>query len=225
VYRYEESMLYPNASILNSALVDYVKEHTRRGKDMSGISASDRPWNDPGPRPGHEAEELAKHASKPVLSAIVLDFTTVSHIDTTGVQALVDARTEVERWSDKEVEFHFANISSPWIRRALVAGGFGSSSSSSGRRPTEIAPVVPYHDVNNDELTQHPVSPVDDIEAVMKRPLSKSSDSSAAQGEATVTDETPFFHQDLASAVNAAERSTSNNAKSRKVDEYDYGQK
>lgn len=77
VYRYEESVLYPNSSILNSALVDYVKEHTRRGKDMSGVSLSDRPWNDPGPRRGHEAEEYAKDASKPLLKAIVLDFSTV----------------------------------------------------------------------------------------------------------------------------------------------------
>lgn len=77
VYRYEESVLYPNASVLNSALVDYVKAHTRRGKDMSGISLSDRPWNDPGPRRGHEAEEYARDASKPLLKAIVLDFSTV----------------------------------------------------------------------------------------------------------------------------------------------------
>lgn len=74
VYRYEESVLYPNCSFMNTTLVDYVKEHTRRGKDMSGISLSDRPWNDPGPRRGHEAEELARHADKPILKAIVLDF-------------------------------------------------------------------------------------------------------------------------------------------------------
>lgn len=77
VYRYEESVLYPNSSILNSTLVDYVKGHTRRGKDMSGVSLSDRPWNDPGPRRGHEAEEYARDASKPLLKAVVLDFSSV----------------------------------------------------------------------------------------------------------------------------------------------------
>lgn len=77
VYRLQESILYPNCSFLNSALVDYVKAHTRRGKDMSGISLSDRPWNDPGPRRGHEAEEHARDVAKPLLRAIVIDFSTV----------------------------------------------------------------------------------------------------------------------------------------------------
>ena len=77
VYRYEESVLYPNCSILNSELVDYVKENTRRGKDMSGVSLSDRPWNDPGPRRGHEHEEFERNANKPLLKAIVLDFSSV----------------------------------------------------------------------------------------------------------------------------------------------------
>lgn len=77
VYRYEESVIYPNSSIFNSALVDYVKQHTRRGKDMSGIRQSDRPWNDPGPKPGHEEEEYARDAKKPLLKAIVLDFSSV----------------------------------------------------------------------------------------------------------------------------------------------------
>lgn len=69
IYRFEESFLYPNSSLVNDAVVDYVKEHTRRGKDMTDVKASDRPWNDP----GRKDEELA-NASKPVLRAVVLDF-------------------------------------------------------------------------------------------------------------------------------------------------------
>lgn len=76
VYRYEESVLYPNSSLLNSTIVDYVKEHTRRGKDMSDVKLSDRPWNDPGPRCGLEGdvEALERDANKPILKAIVFDF-------------------------------------------------------------------------------------------------------------------------------------------------------
>lgn len=69
IYRFEESFLYPNSSLLNDAVVDYVKEHTKRGKDMSHIQAGDRPWNDP----GCKDEELL-NSSKPLLRAIVLDF-------------------------------------------------------------------------------------------------------------------------------------------------------
>lgn len=69
VYRFEESFLYPNSSLVNDAVVDYVKEHTRRGKDMSDVKASDRPWNDPGRK-----DEAEHNASKPHLRAVVLDF-------------------------------------------------------------------------------------------------------------------------------------------------------
>ena len=75
VYRFEESVLYPNQSLLNDALVDYVKQHTRRGIDMSQIKMSDRPWNDPGPKPGQD--ENAENLAKPILHAIVLDFSGV----------------------------------------------------------------------------------------------------------------------------------------------------
>jgi len=122
VYRFEESYLYPNSSLVNSALVDHVKENMRRGKDMSNVKASDRPWNDPGPRRRGAESEQAANDSRPVLHAIVLDFSVVwvlfrgrhsfsvakwsprSHIDTTAVQALIDTRTEIEKWTDHPIE-------------------------------------------------------------------------------------------------------------------------
>ncbi|KAJ3994889.1 sulfate transporter family-domain-containing protein [Lentinula boryana] len=213
VYRFEESYLYPNSSIVNSALVDYVKANMRRGKDMSNVKLSDRPWNDPGPRQSDAAYEQERNASLPDIHAVVLDFSTVSHIDTTATQALIDTRNEIERWADHPVEFHFASILSPWIRRALVAGGFGVGTLSS-RAPHEIAAVVPYRDGLGDrqlsDLRQNAREQVDDIE---KGP------SPTAQGKESINSFeigatgyapllplcTPFFHLDLASAVQAAE--------------------
>lgn len=77
IYRFEESYLYPNSSLVNSALVDFVKANMRRGKDMSNVKSSDRPWNDPGPRRLGADAERAANESLPVLRAIVLDFSTV----------------------------------------------------------------------------------------------------------------------------------------------------
>jgi sodium-independent sulfate anion transporter 11 len=204
VYRFEESYLYPNASIVNSALVDYVKENMRRGRDMSNVKLRDRPWNDPGPSRGGAAQDQVENEKKPVLYAIVLDFSTVSHMDTTATQALIDARTEIEKWADHRVEFHFATILSPWIRRALIAGGFGTGISASKIR--EVAAVVPY---------QHGASRIqgyqqEDVESGtdLKKRHSKS-ESIPDEGECEygpiVSPETPFFHVDLVSAVNAAE--------------------
>lgn len=74
LYRFEESYLYPNSSITNSTLVGYAKETTRRGRDFTGVSASQRPWNDPGPRKGAVVED---DSHKPLLRAVVLDFSGV----------------------------------------------------------------------------------------------------------------------------------------------------
>lgn len=124
IYNLEESFVYPNSHIVYTAIVDYVKAKFRRGKDMS-VKAADRPWNDPGPRRAGDYEsEQSANLEKPILHAIVLDFSAVSHVDTTAVQGLIDIRTVVEKWVDHPVEFHFAPIMSPWIRRALVTGGF-----------------------------------------------------------------------------------------------------
>ncbi|KIJ69490.1 hypothetical protein HYDPIDRAFT_79859 [Hydnomerulius pinastri MD-312] len=203
VYRFEESYLYPNCSIVNSAIVDFVREHMRRGIDVSSIKLRDRAWNDPGPiRGGAEAAQAANNA-KPQLRAIVLDFSGVSNIDTTAVQALMDTRNEVQRWVNQPVDFHFASILSPWIRRALVAGGFGIGALAD--RPHEIASVVPYRGGRREQWRDD--SSQDDIEAhESSEPLPISPGGThLAETAPLLSVDTPFFHIDLASAVRAAE--------------------
>lgn len=90
IYRFEESFLYPNSSYVTSVLTDYIKSTTRRGRDFSSISLADRSWNDPGPRNG--SDPVAADTKKPLLKAIVLDMSSVSHLDTTSVQNLIDTR-------------------------------------------------------------------------------------------------------------------------------------
>ncbi|KAG5639597.1 hypothetical protein H0H81_010799 [Sphagnurus paluster] len=198
VYRFEESYLYPNSSLVNDALVDYVKENMRRGKDMSNVKASDRPWNDPGPRRNAGDAEFLANEKLPVLHAIVLDFSLVSHIDTTAVQALIDTRREVEKWADHPVEFHFATVLSPWIRRALTAGGFGLGIPAS-RFPPDLAAIVPYRDGRSD-LSEQGMEFIDDIESGDTK-----KSQSDSELEPLISEDTPFFHIDLLSAVRAAE--------------------
>jgi len=205
IYRLEESYIYPNSGHVNGVLVDFVKENLRRGKDMTHVKLSDRPWNDPGPGRGGGVADQAENVKKPVLRAIVLDFSAISHIDTTGVQSLIDTRSEVERWADHPVEFHFATVLSPWVRRALIAGGFGIGVTAPDL-PREVASVVPYRGGNSEaDIT----SPVDDPEALGIKQKSGSSSASvdgvSGQGFLLSSD-TPFFHIDLAAAVRAAER-------------------
>lgn len=139
--RSEESFLYPNASLINSTIVEHVKAKTRRGRDYTNVPLGERPWNDPGPKRGHAEAEFKAEQGKPLLRAVVLDFAAVANLDTTGVQNLVDTRKEVEKWADAPVEFHFSGILSPWVRRALIAGGFGQGIPRHGTA-LEVAPVV-----------------------------------------------------------------------------------
>jgi solute carrier family 26 (sodium-independent sulfate anion transporter), member 11 len=76
IYRFEETFLYPNCTVLNGAIVDRVKATTRRGADLRLVPLSDRPWNDAGPRHGIDVE-WEENQTRPALRAIVLDFSTV----------------------------------------------------------------------------------------------------------------------------------------------------
>ncbi|KAI5476103.1 sulfate permease [Pseudohyphozyma bogoriensis] len=208
IFRFEEALLYPNSSYYSDIILDYAKLHTRSGRDYSLVKPGDRPWNDPGPSRWSKApkvdpgaptpEELEK--AKPVLRAVIFDFSGVSNVDTTSVQNLVDLRRVLERFADGDVEFHFATILSPWIKRALLAGGFGSGRAD---RPVEVAPVV-----NNDDGFgyPHPSSPPKIIEEdVEQGSAARSADSGEdlkSDLEApVVSTDTTAFHLDLPSAV------------------------
>ena len=79
IYKFEESYLYPNSSIVQSVLVDHVKKYMQRGKNMTNIKAADRLWNDAGRSGGGETEQK-RNLRKPILHAIALDFSTVSFV-------------------------------------------------------------------------------------------------------------------------------------------------
>ena len=77
VYKLEESYLYPNSGLMESILVDHVKQHTKRGRDMTHVKLADRAWNDAGLGRGGGEEEQNQNMKKPVLHAIVLDLSNV----------------------------------------------------------------------------------------------------------------------------------------------------
>lgn len=134
VYRPVESFVYPNSSRQLDAITDEVKFRTRRGKPYNFTNPGARPWNDPGPLrwnvPFTKKRDLTIDVSandeRPLLRLVHLDFSAVANIDVTSVQALVDLRKALNLYADREVEFHFSGIHSPWIRRGLYKAGFGT---------------------------------------------------------------------------------------------------
>lgn len=134
VFRPIEAFVYPNASDQVDRVSDEAKRTTRRGKPYSFNSPGNRPWNDPGPltwrlpfwkeRFASKAEEQIEE--RPLLRIVHFDFSCVASVDATSIQALVDLRRALNNYADREIEFHFSNINSPWIRRALIRAGFGT---------------------------------------------------------------------------------------------------
>jgi len=204
IYRFEESLTFLNASLINDRIVEYAKLKTRRGHAAQYKTLGERPWNEGFvPRNMDKVLKMNDMDTRPILRAVVYDFSGVSNIDTTGVQSLVDTSHQLDRYADRQVEYHFASIMSPWIKRALVAGGFGAGTPA--HHIVEVVSAVSTMDVetsNAGEKFQHSrrtsdVEAMDGIEqcsSVHRKILP------------IIPTNYPFFHLDLDHAVRSAER-------------------
>ncbi|GME91519.1 sulfate transmembrane transporter activity protein [[Candida] boidinii] len=166
VFRPTEAFVYSNSSKQYDQILDEIKRTTRRGESRTYKSKNDRPWNDPGELNlaykwnsflglfskkrreevraidrEYESEQKKVKDPRPLLRIVHLDFSTVNSTDVTSVQTLLDLKQAISLYTGKEVEFHFSGIVNPWIRRALVAAGFGKPSSS----PDGSSSVVAEH--------------------------------------------------------------------------------
>ncbi|OAA63088.1 sulfate permease II [Cordyceps fumosorosea ARSEF 2679] len=123
VYRFAEGFNYPNATRYLNHLTETIFKETRRTDITLVGKVGDRAWNDPTPR---NVEKEPVDDSRPILKAIVLDFSTVNHIDVTAAQALIDVRNQLDRYAAPGVvDWHFAHVENRWTKRALAAAGFG----------------------------------------------------------------------------------------------------
>jgi solute carrier family 26 (sodium-independent sulfate anion transporter), member 11 len=126
IYRFSEGFNYPNASHSLEYLTDHIFAQTRRTNMETYEKPGDRPWNDPGPSKKEKQAQMATIKSLPTLKAVILDFSSVNHVDLTSVQQLIDVRNQLDRYTAPEsVNWHIACINNRWSKRALAAAGFG----------------------------------------------------------------------------------------------------
>ncbi|CAF1206192.1 unnamed protein product [Adineta ricciae] len=149
IYRIHESFLYPNAAHYTEKMVNQIFIETRRGKSDCYRNLGQQPWNLQTSR--HPEKDIIPNDSRPRLHALILDFTGVPHVDITGVQNLVDVRRQLDVYADWHVNWHFVGLSNPWIKRALISAGFGSS--NNGRNVFSVAHAPT--DVNHEEIHLH----------------------------------------------------------------------
>ncbi|KAJ5086047.1 hypothetical protein N7532_010818 [Penicillium argentinense] len=125
IYRFSEGFNYPNANHYTDYLVQTIFNSTRRTNPNAYARPGDRPWNDPGPKREKDRQE-ALEDPRPLLQAIILDFSSVNNVDTTSIQNLIDVRNQLDMYaSPRSVQWHFAHLNNRWTKRALAAAGFG----------------------------------------------------------------------------------------------------
>jgi sodium-independent sulfate anion transporter 11 len=121
IYRFAEGFNYPNATRALNALTERIFEETRRTDPGLLGSIGDRPWNEAGSKSTRGFDP-----SKPILKAVILDFSAANIIDVTAAQTLIDVRNQLDKYAAPEtVDWHFAHIENRWTKRALASAGFG----------------------------------------------------------------------------------------------------
>lgn len=229
VYRFPDGFNYTNSAAHLDFLTIYIYSKTRRTVLDNFAKIGDRPWNDPGPRRGQTASE--DMASRPVLRAVILDFSGVNHVDVTSVQALIDLKNQFAKHAaPSPVEWHFAGIGNRWTKRALVAAGFGFEDSSAASEASHGASEIDSKDREGDSdgspkagqatPSWTPLFSVSIVERPEGVPASVRGDDPEDPEKSAVTStrgnstggrlvpvyglNRPFFHVDVAEAVESA---------------------
>jgi MFS superfamily sulfate permease-like transporter len=142
VIQLSNSILYPNASYVSECISDIVKSRTRAGNRQQENSNTtskieeERTWNQP--IPSSKEDLIHRHALKPYLECIVLDFSAVNKLDATALHTLHAIKQAMNRYAGgKEVEWHFCHIVNNHVRELLIESGFGLLPPSSSHQAHE----------------------------------------------------------------------------------------
>ncbi|KAF9327824.1 hypothetical protein BG006_008920 [Podila minutissima] len=133
VFRIEESTTFPNTETFKMWVVDEVYKHTRFGGRVKKVS--DRLWSDDLDvhirglrRIAHGPDSNITDNDLPKLRAVILDFSAVNNIDSTGLQGLFDLRellkdyAGVADYPDTFFEVHFVGIQANVLRILELSG-------------------------------------------------------------------------------------------------------
>lgn len=170
----------------------------------------------------------------PTLYAVVLDCATINHTDSGAVEGLADLRAQLDRWAaPSPVEWHFAHLRNRWTRKALAAIGFGCSNRSNGTTVSTARPgfslaaryeseasglggaftALPARRISNDEEScgsETEVGPGDgegiEVKPQPSEALSCPRHEMRRRLVLVTAMDRPYFHADLATAVEVATR-------------------
>jgi sodium-independent sulfate anion transporter 11 len=148
-----------------------------------------------GPRRG---QQINVDDDRPILRAIILDFSAVNNVDVTSIQGLIDVRAQLDRHAaPKTVEWHFASINSRWTKRALTTAGFGYIDRERFAARQHWNPVYSYAPLDNAASPK-----LYDPEA--QDEICVTNGHKGAKITTVHGQNRPFFHIDVAAAVESA---------------------
>ncbi|KAJ1553159.1 Sulfate permease 2, partial [Cladochytrium tenue] len=165
VYRPYEALTYPNSSFISNTLKWEIFDTYR----YSGIprKVGDRNWNDDleertarssTPTSGEAAAGRVAPHHRPLLRAVVLDFSAVNGLDYTGLQALLDLREDLARYAGRNVPFHFAHVRRDHLK---VVWGVPGTAPASALDPVNARPSLAAVPLEQQKAT----AALDDAEA------------------------------------------------------------
>ncbi|KAF4126513.1 solute carrier family 26 (sodium-independent sulfate anion transporter), member 11 [Geosmithia morbida] len=221
IYRFSEGFNYLNQAMHMTYLSQYIMARTRRTSDEYLEKKSDRLWNDPGPKTPTKGIDVLEDEQTilPHLRAVVFDCSAINNLDVTCVQGLMDLRDALDRYCAPDaVEVHFASVHNRWTRRALAVSGFGFPSALSDPAvdawhpaytiASIIGPGLSSPSAHKHSRRVHDLESAtsdDETLAATDSPRRNSGRAKAGMA-ATHGVNRPFFHVDLAEAVDAAVR-------------------
>lgn len=202
IYRFSEGFNYPNSQHYFEFFTDVIFKETRRTSGDTYAKLGDRPWNDPGPRRG---QPVVLNTNLPILKAVILDFSAVNQVDVSSIQNLVDVRNQLDRYAaPATVSWHIAHITSPWTRRALAAAGFGYPKYNSVE--SQWKPIISLAEADDFAVHEKPRDVENPDEEISEKHVkAESSPSGSRKSVAPLYGvNRPFFHVDVASALESA---------------------
>lgn len=141
----------------------------------------------------------------------------VNAVDVTSVQGLIDLRHRLSQWAfPSDVEFHFANVTNRWTRKALASAGFGQPPSLQEWHPEFSIAELGSSSRTRKESTSRGGASAEALEQndYVRHVMTWTSDSDfihsggSPRGFGTLAGvDRPHFHPDLETAVEFASRS------------------
>ncbi|KAI8879841.1 sulfate permease [Backusella circina FSU 941] len=213
IFRFDEALTYPNAGYTSDKILQYIQDNYTSGSPPPKTKG-ERAWNDRRPVGG----DPEPHDGSSALYSIVIDCSAMNHLDATGAQTLVDLRTTITRYIGHEVKWHFASISSPIIRNALISSGFDKQTDTGLAPPPMKKANDSVSDLSDSDDNKYVAkkSNCDHVEDVTFAEKNISADTIEDEDNPSYTitvdtvergvpiDRYPYFHWDLENAVRAA---------------------